>query len=80
MVEKIRGQVFSCSDLWERLPEDYGVVVLVRNGHDVAYGDAHSLLCEKDTLEKNFIGAKFMYGAGKVYLIRKENGVLVRQR
>lgn len=70
-----RRQVFE----GEKLPEGYGVVVTCRDGQEVAYGDARKIPHEQDTLYKNFVGAKFLYGADKVSLIRKENGLLIRQ-
>lgn len=71
------GHVFESND-WDELPEGYGVVVVVKNGKEVAYGDV--LPNEGDILCKNFVGAKFMYGANKVYLIRRESGVLIRHQ
>lgn len=78
MKEQIkRGQIFSGNELAEKLPENHGVVVLILNGKDVAYGDSHS---DEDILNKNFIGAKRLYGDDKSFLIMKRGGIIFRQK
>lgn len=74
------GEVLSGSELAEKLPEGHAVVVFIRNGKDVVYGNVHRLPHNEDELNKNLVGARFIHGYSNSFIVKKEGGGLIRQR